>query len=319
MPPVSLPAIAAVPVATLTPRQARTALARRTLAARGLAECVTFSFLARDRAALFGDAPEALRLRNPIASDLDQLRPSVIATLALAATRNAARGIGDLGLFEVGPAFLPDGERLAAAGLRAGQTPRHWAQPARDVDALDAKGDALAVLAALGVPGEALSVDRRCARFLPPRPVGRGAAGAEAAAGDVRRAASACAGGTRFARAGFGVRDFSRRDRRSQASAAVSPRSAGIPAGAARLRLRGGAEVPADAVLRAARGSDRALVAGVVLFDVYAGAALGEGRKSLGVEVTFQPRERTLTDAEIEAACARVVAAVAKATGAVLR
>jgi phenylalanyl-tRNA synthetase beta chain len=80
-----------------------------------------------------------------------------------------------------------------------------------------------------------------------------------------------------------------------------------------------GADIPADAVLRAARGADRALVAGVVLFDVYAGAALGEGRKSLGVEVTFQPRERTLTDAEIEAASQRVVAAVAKATGAVLR
>jgi phenylalanyl-tRNA synthetase beta chain len=80
-----------------------------------------------------------------------------------------------------------------------------------------------------------------------------------------------------------------------------------------------GADIPADAVLRAARGADRALVAGVLLFDVYAGAALGGGQKSLGVEVTFQPRERTLTDAEIEAASQRVVAAVAKATGAVLR
>ncbi len=319
VPPVSLPPTAAVPVATLTPRQARTALARRTLAARGLAECVTFSFLARDRAALFGEAPEALRLRNPIASDLDQLRPSVIATLALAAARNAARGIGDLGLFEIGPVFLSGGERLVAAGLRAGETPRHWAQPARGVDALDAKGDALGVLAALGVPGEALSVTADPPGFYHP---GR--------SGVVRQ-------GPKLVLATFGalhprvlaaldlpgpvvafeiildaIADSKRRRRAPPELPAFQPVRRDFA-------FVVGADIPADAVLRAARGADRALIAGVLLFDVYAGAALGEGRKSLGVEVTFQPRERTLTDAEIEAASAHVVAAVAKATGAVLR
>ena len=118
-----------MPPATLTPKQARAALARRTLAAQGLAECVTFSFMAQADAALFGDTPEALRLTNPIAADLDQLRPTPIATLALAAQRNAARGYPDVALFEIGPAFAidaPDEPALVAAGLRAGATPRNW-------------------------------------------------------------------------------------------------------------------------------------------------------------------------------------------------
>ena len=132
VPPVSLPRTAPVPPPTLTPRQTRAAVARRTLAAAGLAECVTFSFMATQDAHLFGDTPETLRLTNPIAADLDQLRPTPVATLALAAKRNAARGYPDVALFEVGPAFAesaPLGQRLLAAGLRAGATPRNWLAP----------------------------------------------------------------------------------------------------------------------------------------------------------------------------------------------
>ena len=116
VPPVSLPRTSPVPLATLTPKQARTALARRTLAAQGLAECVTFSFMAQAEAALFGATPEALRLTNPIAADLDQLRPTPIATLALAAKRNAARGYPDVALFEIGPEFAVDADETASAG-----------------------------------------------------------------------------------------------------------------------------------------------------------------------------------------------------------
>jgi phenylalanyl-tRNA synthetase beta chain len=171
VPPVSLPRMAPVPLATLTPKQQRTALTRRTLAARGLVECVTFSFMAAAEAALFGPTPDALRLINPIAADLDQLRPTPIATLALAAQRNAARGYPDLGLFEVGPAFRADaaeGQCLTAAGLRAGATPRSWAVRARSVDAMDAKGDLWAVMAAAGVPLEALTVTPDAPGFYHP-------------------------------------------------------------------------------------------------------------------------------------------------------
>src|SRR6202008_938862 len=132
VPPVSLPRVAPVPLATLTPRQDRVALARRTLAAQGLAECVTFSFMSAGEAALFGDTPEGLRLTNPIAADLDQLRPTPIPSLALAAQRNAARGWPDVALFEIGPEFAVDAtgsQRWIAAGLRVGAAPRHWASP----------------------------------------------------------------------------------------------------------------------------------------------------------------------------------------------
>ena len=171
VPPVSMPVAGPIPRPTLTPRQARAAFARRVLAARGLLECVTFSFLAREQAALFGADDPALRLSNPIAADLDQLRATPVATLALAAARNAARGWPDLGLFEIGPAFsgaAPDAQPTVAAGLRTGNTPRHWLEPARPVDAMDAKADACAVLAALGVAVASLSATADAPAFYHP-------------------------------------------------------------------------------------------------------------------------------------------------------
>src|SRR6202042_3974656 len=114
-----------------------------------LTECVTFSFMAQAEAALFGDTPEALRLTNPIAADLDQLRPSPIATLALAAKRNAARGYPELALFEIGPEFAVDADekqRWIAAGLRAGVTPRNWLPAARATDTMDANGGMWALM-----------------------------------------------------------------------------------------------------------------------------------------------------------------------------
>ena len=166
--PVSLPRAAPVPGATLTPAQARAGLARRTLAAGGFVECVTFSFMAQREAALFGDAPESARLLNPIASDLDQLRPTPVATLATAAARNAARGLGDARLFEVGPAFAGLLQQPVAAGLLAGHTPRHPLVPSRPVGAADAKAAVMDVLQALGLPMESLSVTPDAPGFYHP-------------------------------------------------------------------------------------------------------------------------------------------------------
>jgi phenylalanyl-tRNA synthetase beta chain len=322
VPPVSLPRAAPVPLPTLTAAQARAALARRTLAAQGLAECVTFSFMPASAAALFGEVPDMLRLANPIAADLDQLRPTPLATLALAAVRNAARGYADTALFEIGPAFDETaelGQRLVAAGLRCGATPRSWIVPARGADAMDAKADLLAALAALGVPMEALTITADAPGHYHP---GR--------SGTVRQ-------GPKLALARFGelhprllaaldlpgpacafeidldaVADPKRRRKAVPDLPAFQP----VRRDFAFLVDR---DVTAEAVLRATRGAERTLIAGVTLFDVYEGDKLADGRKSLGIEVVFQPRERTLTDQEIEAASAKVVAAVAKATGGVLR
>lgn len=322
VPPVSMPKLAAVPPPTLTAAQSRAALARRVLASAGLAECVTFSFMPRERAALFGGGDAALRIENPIAADLDQLRPTPVATLALAAARNAARGFADVALFEVGPAFAgsaPERQAKVAASLRAGSTPRHWAEPSREVDAMDGRADAMAVLEALGVPMEALSTTADAPAWFHP---GR--------SGVIRQ-------GPRVVLAHFGalhpgvvaaldypgpmvamevflavIPEPKRRRRPAPDLPPLQPLRRDFAFVVAR-------DVAAETLLRAARGAERTLITGVVPFDVYEGEKVPAGMKSVGIEVTFQPRERTLTDEEIEAASAKVVAAVAKATGAALR
>ncbi len=322
VPPVSLPRMSPVPLATLTPRQGRVALARRALAAQGLAECVTFSFMSAGEAALFGDTPETLRLTNPIAADLDQLRPTPIATLALAAKRNAARGNPDVALFEVGPEFAegaPEGQRLVAAGLRAGSTPRNWLVPSRQVDAMDAKADLWSAMAAIGVPLDALILTQDAPGFYHP---GRSATvrqGPKTVLGSFGElhpsvlAALDLAGPVAVFELDL---DAVGEPKRRRKQAPDLPPFQPIRRDFAFLV---DSSVTTDAVLRAAKGADRALIAGVSLFDVYQGGALPQGKKSLAVEVVLQPRERTLTDAEIEAASQKVVAAVTKATGATLR
>jgi phenylalanyl-tRNA synthetase beta chain len=322
IPPVSLPRASPVPVATLTPKQARTELVRRTLAAQGLVECVTFSFMAQAEAALFGDTPESLRLTNPIAADLDQLRPTPIASLALAAKRNAARGYPDAALFEIGPEFAVDAaenQRWIAAGLRSGTTPRNWLAPSRPVDAMDAKADLWAVMTAIGVPLDALLLTQDASGFYHP---GRSATvrqGPKTTLGSFGElhprvlAALDLVGPVVAFQLDLDV--VGQPKRRRRAAPDLSPFQP-IRRDFAFLI---DSSVTADAVLRAARGADRALITGVSLFDLYQGDRLPSGKKSLAIEVVFQPRERTLTDAEIEAASEKVVAAVAKATGATLR
>jgi phenylalanyl-tRNA synthetase beta chain len=322
VPSVSLPRESPVPQTTLSARQQRTAIARRTLAAAGLMECVTFSFMAQSDAERFGEAPEALRLLNPIAADLDQLRPTPLATLALAAKRNAARGYPDVALFEIGPGFTvdaPDGQKLAASGLRSGQSPRNWLAPQRPVDVMDVKADLWALLGAIGVPLEALQVTTDVPEFLHP---GRSAVVRQGPKtllgwfGEIhpRLLAALDLPGPMVA---FELNlDAVADPRRRRRSAPDLPAFQPVRRDFAFIV---DSTVAADSVLRAAKGAERALIAGATLFDVYEGDRMPAGKRSLGVEVTFQPRERTLTDPEIEAACQKVIAAVAKATGATLR
>jgi phenylalanyl-tRNA synthetase beta chain len=278
--------------------------------------------MATSDAALFGTTPDGLRLSNPIASDLDQLRPTPIATLALAAKRNAARGWPDVALFELGPEFavdVPAGQSLVVAGLRAGNTPRHWEAAARPVDAFDAKADLWAALGALGVPIDALMVTADAPGFYHPGRSGLVRQGPKTVLGSfgelhprVLSALDMAGPVAAFALNLDAVPEPKRRRRAALELASFQPVRRDF---AFLVDLA----VGADAVLRAARGAERTLITGVSLFDVYAGEKLPEGKKSLAIEVVFQPRERTLTDAEIEAACQKVISAVVKATGAVLR
>ncbi|NKC29649.1 phenylalanine--tRNA ligase subunit beta [Falsiroseomonas selenitidurans] len=323
VPAVSLPVTSAVPRPALSPKQVRAALARRVLASRGMQDCVTYGFLDRANAALFGDTPDGLHLENPIASDLDQMRPTPVASLAMAAARNAARGFPDVALGEIGGAYRDPAAGISqlavAAGVRAGQTAANWAAPARPVDALDAKGDALAVLGALGVPMAAVMLTTDAPGFYHPGRSGvlrQGPKTVLATFGELHPLVVKALG---LAGPVVAFEVF------LDAIAEPKRRKKGLPDLPAFQPLKRDlafivdAGVPAEQVLRAARNAEKALVADVTLFDRYAGDRMAEGKISLAIQATLQPRERTLTDAEIEAVTAKIVAAVAKATGAVLR
>jgi phenylalanyl-tRNA synthetase beta chain len=284
---------------------------------------VTYGFLARDTAALFGETPESLRLENPIASDLDQMRPTPVASLAMAASRNAARGFGDVALAEIGGAYRdpagPTSQLAVAAGVRAGMTAANWAAPARAVDWLDAKGDAMAVLAALGAPMAGVTASTGAPSWYHPGRSGvlrQGPKLVLATFGEVHPTIRAALGldGPAIAFEVF-----------LDAIAEPKRKKKGVPDLSPFQPVRRDFAflvddtVAAEALLRAARGADKALVTDVALFDRYAGDKLPAGKVSLAIEVVMQPRERTLTDAEIEAVSQKIVAAVAKATGAILR
>ena len=323
IPAVPLRAATAVPGAAWSQAQTRRGRVRRALAARGLTEAVTFSFTSDEKAEAFG-ADTSLRLANPISVDLVQMRPSILPNLLDAAARNAARGIADVALFEIGPQFAGgDGaQSQAACGLRVGGTaPRHWTGARAEVDAYHAKADALAALEAAGVPAHNLRIGddvpgwyhpgRAAALMLGPKPLAR--------FGEVHPAM------------------LERFDVRGPASAfevlldEVPARRAAKGSSRPMLHLAALQPVerdfafvvdeatPGAALATAARGADKSLIADVALFDVYRGPELGDGRKSVALCVTLQPRDATLTDAEIEAVGERIVAAVSKATGAVLR
>jgi phenylalanyl-tRNA synthetase beta chain len=318
--PVSLPVDAVVPAPALTPKQARTSLARRVLAARGLLECVTFSFLDHDTAALFGDTPETLRLANPIAADLDQMRNTPVAPLALAAARNVARGFGDLGLFEIGPAYAADtSQSLVAAGIRVGSTPLSALSPARPFDAMDAKADALAVLAALGVPLDAVTTNPGGASFYHPGQSGtlrQGPKTVLAAFGTLHpelcRKLDLPLGSVAFEI----FLDAIAEPKRRRKAAPVLPAFQPLRRDFAFLLP---ADMPVETLLRAAKGAERNIITNVALFDRYQGKGVPEGQVSLAIAVTLQPTEKSFSEAELEGISAKIVAEVAKKTGGVLR
>ncbi|MEI6557406.1 MAG: phenylalanine--tRNA ligase subunit beta [Rhodospirillaceae bacterium] len=309
----------------VTARQRRLGFARRTLAARGLNEAVTWSFLSATTAGLFGGVAGELRLLNPISADLDVMRPSLLPNLIAASGRNADRGWADVGLFEVGPAFrdgTPEGQDIVAGGVRAGaMVPRHWAVPARPVDLFDAKADALAVLEAAGAPGGNLQITADAPAWYHPGRSGVLRLGATVLGrfGELHPAVLEALG-VKGPLVGFEV----------FLDAVPQPKK---KAGPARPLLKLSAFQPirrdfafvvdqgiaAETLIRAARGADKGLVREVTVFDRYQGPGVGPGKKSLALAVTLQPQDKTLTDAEIEAVAGRIVGAVVKASGGTLR
>ena len=313
----------------LTSIQLRTRRAKRALAVRGMVEAVTWSFISRPHAELFGGGQSELTLANPIASDLSEMRPSLLPGLVAAAQANADRGFSDIALFEVGQIFKgdrPEDQLVAAAGVRHGYASskglgRHWSGSAM-ADALDAKADAFAVLAAAGAPMQALQVAPGGASWLHPGRSGTIQIGPQNVLGyfgelHPRALEQLKADGPLMA---FEVildriPDARAKPTRAKPMLELSPFQP-VSRDFAFIVDR---SVKAGDIVRAAQGADKKLITDVTVFDLYEGKGIDAGKKSIAIAVTLQPREKTLTDQEIEAVAAKIVAEVTKKTGGALR
>ncbi|MGE0743698.1 MAG: phenylalanine--tRNA ligase subunit beta [Rhodospirillales bacterium] len=309
----------------LTPAQRRAGHVRRALAARGLTEAVTFSFLSAKAAAPFGGGKPELTVANPISADLDTMRPSILPNLVDAVRRNAARGLADAMLFEVGPQYADDtpaGQSLVAAGVRSGRTgPRHWNAPPRAVDAFDAKADATAALAALGAPADSLQVSTDAPAWYHPGRSGALRLGPTVLAwfGELHPAVLKALDADGPVAAFEVLVDSVPEPKARRGTARPLLKLSPFQPVERDFAFVVEDKVTAAQVVRAAKSADRKLVTDVAVFDVYAGKGIDPGKKSVAVAVTLQPTEATLTDAEIEAVASKVVAAVTKATGGALR
>ena len=313
-----------VPKPVMTPMQRRLQAARRTSAALGYNECVTYSFIDQRSAGLFGGGDDATKLENPISSDMSHMRPALLPGLLQAAARNQARGFMDLALFEVGPAFHggePGEEHMLVSGLLVGRTgPKDVHGASRPVDVFDVKTDAEAVLAAIGAPAR-MQILHGASDCWHPGRHGMICLGPKKVLGTYGE---------------LHPRVLDAMDIKGPAMAFTlwpgevpMPRKSGANRGALDISdLQAverdfafvvDAEVEALTVVNAAAGADKALVENVRVFDEFIGGALGEGKKSLAITVRLQPRDKTLKDAEIEAVAKKVVDKVTKVTGGVLR
>jgi phenylalanyl-tRNA synthetase beta chain len=330
VPSTPLPRTFGIARTVLTERQRRARRARRMLGARGLVEAITWSFVRRSDAQLFGGGADALELDNPISTEMSSMRPSLLPGLLTAVQRNRNRGFADAALFELGQAYRgdsPEDQYLAASGVRSGTarlmgSGRHWDGAAGEVDVFDAKADVFSVIAALGLDPNKAQITRDAPAWFHP---GR--------SGTLRL-------GPKVVLAHFG--EF---HPETLKTLDVAPPAVGfeifldaLPPEKRKSRAKAPLEaadllpvrrdfafvldrsVAAGEVMRAAAGADRALIQDVSVFDVFSGGNLAEeGKKSLAIEVTLQPTVETLTDKDIDAVAQKVIAAVKKATGGEIR
>ncbi len=315
----------------LNPLQRRVRQTRRLLAARGLDECVTWSFLSTDKAQMFGGGKDELKLDNPITEELSDMRPSLLPNLLSASARNIARGVDDIGFCEVGPQYhddSPKGQQSMGSGVRLGRfVRRDWISTERMVDAYDAKADALAVVEALGVPGARVSATRGGPGWYHPGRSGTLKLGPKNVLGYFGELhPSVIAAFDLIAPVvGFEVFLDNMPVPKTKASKArPAPKGSDLPAVTRDFAFLVPDEVLAETLLRTVQslsGKDvtKTILAEAVLFDVYAGDAVPEGMKSMAFSVTMQPLTSTLTEDDIQRISKAIIAKVTKSTGGELR
>ncbi len=328
VPSTPLPRADGVAKPTATPVQMLERRVRRAAAARGLHEAITWSFLPEAEAAHFAYGEALWTLANPISEDLKTMRPSLLPGLLSAVKRNLDRGATSVRLFEIGRRYLrvangASDEKLSLAVVLAGdKVTRGWASgKAQAFDAFDAKAEALALLAEAGAPVDSLQV--------------MGEAGAQFHPGQ----SATLRLGPKTVLARFGVLHpatakafdidgpvvvvelfLDRIPAKKGAGAFARPHFAPPPLQAVTrdFAFLVDAGVAAGDLLRSVKGADKANIVAARVFDDFRGAGVPEGQKSLAIEVTLQPVEKSYDEAALKAISDKVVAAAAK-QGAILR
>ena len=328
--PQPLPNMGSVNTKILTTMQIRTRLAKRILATRGMMEAVTYSFISEAHAKAFGGGKPELKLANPIAADMSDMRPSLLPGLLSAAQRNADRGFADLALFEVSGTYegdKPEQQRRVAGGIRRGTAGvegagRFWSGNAANVGVFDAKADALAVLEACGAPVDRIQIEAGGPSWYHPGRSGTLKLGPKVVLGtfgefhpdalELLDVSGALCGFEVFI-------DAIPEPKQKTSSTKPALTLSQFQSVKRDFAFVVDAGVEAAAIVRAVSSADKKLITGAQVFDIFTGASLGEGKKSVAVEVLLQPLDRTLTDEDLDAVAKRIVESVAKQTGGALR
>ena len=324
IPPMPVRRTTAVSEPILAPEQRMRSIARRTLAARGISEAATWSFIEPAMAQAFGKGD--IKLRNPINSELSVLRPSVLPNLLQAAGRNRNRGIESVALFESGPRFLgdqPGEQEVAIGGVRVGPNhERHWAEQPRDVDVFDARADALAVLHACKVNPEGVRVVSEGPSHYHPGRKGRLMLGPKTILAEFGEIHPAITKTLDLETRAIGFEVFLDRlpkPKKKKSCARPALKVSNFPPVDRDFAFVVDRTVPAETLMNAVRSAERSLIQDVSLFDVYQGKGLEDDKKSLAIAVRLQAMDHTLEEAEIDAAVKKITQAATKATGATLR
>ena len=328
--PLPLPSHGAVGSKILTTGQTRNRAAKRSLAARGMMEAITWSFIPESHAKLFDGGSKATKLANPISVEMSDMRPSLLPGLIAAARRNGDRGYSDVALFEVGGIYLgdrPEDQKRVAGGVRRGSAKlsgsgRNWRTPASEVDVYDAKADALSVLEACGMNTEKVQIVAGGPDWYHPGRCGTiqlGPKNVLATFGELHPltlealdvSGPIC---------GFEIVLDAIPEPRKKATRTKPPLElSGLQAVKRDFAFVVDRSVDSSVLIRAAAGSEKSLISDVSVFDLFEGASIGEDKKSIAIEVTLQPMEKTLTDEDIAAVSSKIVENVEKSTGGVLR
>jgi phenylalanyl-tRNA synthetase beta chain len=326
IPSVPLPPLPHVRELPVSFRKARRA--RQVLSARGLNESITWSFISVDQASHFGGGDASLTLANPLSPQLACLRPSLIPGLLQSACQNQNRGMRDIGLFEIGSIFSssdPEGQQQSLCGLRGGMAcesswGRNWREAGRTVSVFDVKSDLETLLRTFNytLEGLRLKIEDAPSWYHPGRygalyqnTLLLGRFGElhplTAQAFDLKETIALFEVNLNALNA-----ISAPKSRKALRLSDLQPLSRDFAFVIDRA-------MPVATVVRAVRTADRALIEDVQVFDVYEGEGIAPQKRSIALSVTFQPFEKTLTEAEIEALSQRIIHKVAEHAGGTLR